>query len=216
MAEIRRFLKEWIAKFKALYVAVSITPDWRYPDDSPMTRVIDECILPVTREHNIPFAVMIGVQRQVNPQLKLAGDSVGKSDIMSLTRLLEKNSKNRFMSTMLSRENQHELCVTARKFPNLFLFGCWWFLNNPVLIEEMTRMRMELLGQSFVPQHSDCRVLDQLVYKWDHSRLIIAKVMKDKFLDLSRTGWKVTEAEVARCAKAYLSDNFGNYIASNG
>ena len=216
MAEIRRFLNEWIERFKALYVAVSITPDWSYPDDSPMTRVIDECILPVTRERNIPFAVMIGVKRQVNPQLKLAGDSVGKADIDNLVRMLDKNSKNRFMCTMLSRENQHELCITARKFPNLFLFGCWWFLNNPILIEEMTRMRMELLGQSFVPQHSDCRVLDQLVYKWEHSRLIIAKVMKEKFIDIARTGWKVTEAEVARCAKAYLSDNFGNYIAGNG
>ena len=85
--------------------------------------------------------------------------------------------------------------------PNLFLFGCWWFLNNPSLIEEMTRMRMELLGPSFVPQHSDCRILDQLVYKWDHSRKIIAKVVTDKFNDLAASGWPVTEAEVKGTAE---------------
>src|SRR5690606_39754987 len=80
LKEIRRFLNEWIEKMKALYVAVSLTPDWRYPDDRPATKVIRECILPVCRERNLPFAAMIGVRRQVNPQLKLAGDSVGKSD----------------------------------------------------------------------------------------------------------------------------------------
>ena len=213
MREIRRFLNEWIDRIKALYVAVSLNPDWRYPDDSAMTRVIQEAILPVTQERNIPFAVMIGVKRQVNPQLKLAGDSVGKADIDSLGRLCERNPDNKFMVTMLSRENQHELCVTARKFPNLFLFGCWWFLNNPSLIEEMTRMRMELLGTSFVPQHSDCRILDQLVYKWEHSRAVIGKVVTEKFVDLAASGWGVTEAEVTRTVEGYLRGNFEEYIA---
>jgi hypothetical protein len=213
MAEVRRFLNEWIDRMKAIYVACSLTPDWRYPDDSPTTRVINEAILPVCRERNIPFAVMIGVQRRVNPQLRLAGDSVGKSDIQSLDRLCATNPKNKFMATMLSRENQHELTVTARKHRNLFLFGCWWFLNNPSLIEEMTKMRMELLGTSFTPQHSDARVLDQLIYKWDHSRAVIAKVMKQKFIDLDQTGWPVTQEEVDRTAKEYLGGNFERFLA---
>jgi hypothetical protein len=58
---------------------------------------------------------------------------------------------------MLARENQHELAVAARKFGNLMVFGCWWFVNNPSLITEITRMRVELLGTSFIPQHSDAR-----------------------------------------------------------
>jgi hypothetical protein len=213
MAEVRRFLSEWIDRMNAIYVACSLTPDWRYPDDSPTTRVINEAILPICRKRNIPFAVMIGVRRQVNPQLRLAGDAVGKSDIASLDRLCAQNSKNKFMVTMLSRENQHELTVTARKHRNLFLFGCWWFLNNPSLIEEMTKMRMELLGTSFTPQHSDARVLDQLIYKWDHSRKVIAKVMKQKFADLAQTGWKVTREEVDRTAREYLGANFERFLS---
>jgi hypothetical protein len=213
MTEVRRFLNEWIDRMKAIYVACSLTPDWRYPDDSPTTRVINEAILPVCRERNIPFAVMIGVRRQVNPRLRLAGDAVGKSDIASLDRLCAMNPKNKFMVTMLSRENQHELAVSARKHRNLFLFGCWWFLNNPSLIEEMTKMRMELLGTSFTPQHSDARVLDQLIYKWDHSRKVIAKVMKQKFSDLAQTGWKVTREEVDRTAREYLGANFESFLA---
>ena len=64
--------------------------------------------------------------------------------------------------------------MAARKFRNLMAFGCWWFLNNPSLVDEITRMRLELIGLSMIPQHSDARVLDQVVYKWAHSRSVIA------------------------------------------
>lgn len=212
MKELRRFLSDWIDRMKALYVAVSLTPDFRYPDSTACTKVIQDAILPVTRERNIPFATMIGVSRQVNPLLRLAGDSVAKSDINSLERLVAQNPHNKFLVTFLARENQHEVAVTARKMRNMMLFGCWWFLNNPSLIEEITRMRMELLGTSFVPQHSDARVLDQIIYKWDHSRQIIAKVMKDKFADIAANGWPVSEEEVKRTAKHFLSSNFEDFL----
>ena len=214
MREVRRFLNEWIDRMGAVYVAVSLEPSWRYPDDSATSRVIDQAIVPVCRERNLPFAVMVGVQRQVNPRLKLAGDSVGKADIRAVDRLAGLNPHNKFLCTMLSRENQHELAVTARKHRNLMIFGCWWFMNNPVIIEEITRMRMELLGPTFVPQHSDARILDQVVYKWDHSRQVIAKVLRDKFADLSNAGWKVTQDEVKQAARELLSGNFEKFLAS--
>ena len=85
-------------------------------------------------------------------------------------------------------------------------------MNNPSLIEEMTRMRTELLGLSYLPQHSDARVLDQLIYKWAHSREIIGKVLVDKYSDLGRTGWKVTEAELKRDIEALLGGNFWRFL----
>ncbi|HEV8290715.1 MAG TPA: hypothetical protein VGP94_02275, partial [Tepidisphaeraceae bacterium] len=214
MKEIRRFLTEWIDRMSAIYVAVSFTPAFLYPDNSPTTRVLKEAVLPVCRERNLPFAMMIGVQRQVNPQLRLAGDSVGKADITSVDRIIAQHPHNKFLVTMLSRENQHELAVTARKHRNMMLFGCWWFMNNPVLIEEITRMRMELLGTSFIPQHSDARILDQIIYKWDHSRAIIAKVLKDKFNDIAASGWPLTQEEIRRTAQELLSSNFERFLAA--
>lgn len=215
LKEIRRFLTDWIDRLGALYVAVSLPPTWRYPEEgTPTTRVLDEAVLPVCRERNLPFAVMIGVDRQANPQLRLAGDALGKADIMCLNRLCAQNPHNKFLATVLSRESQHELAVAARLQPNLFIFGCWWYMNNPVLIEEVTRMRMELLGTDFAPQHSDARVLDQVIYKWDHSRAIIGRVLKDKFADIERTGWLVSRDEVERTVKGYLSDNFANFLAA--
>jgi hypothetical protein len=213
MAEIRRFLSDWIGRMKATYVAVSLPPEWKYPDTSPSTRVADEAILPVCREMNLPFAVMVGVTRQANPALRMAGDSLAKADLSSLHRLCAANPGNKFMATVLSRENQHELAVAARLQPNLFVFGCWWYVNNPSLIEEITTMRVELLGTEFAPQHSDARVLDQLVYKWDHSRRVIAKVLAEKFTDLAQSGWPVSRDEVDRAVRGYLSGNFERFLA---
>ncbi len=113
---------------------------------------------------------------------------------------------------MLARENQHELCVAARKFGNLMVFGCWWFLNNPSLIEEIERMRLELLGTSFIAQNSDARVLDQLLYKWRHSRRVLAKVLTDKYADLQETGRRVAPPEIERDVRLMLKDNFISFL----
>lgn len=212
MAEIRRYLNDWIGRVRAVYVAVSLPPGWTYPEDMPSMRVVDEAVLPVCRERNLPMALMIGVTRAANPRLRLAGDALGKADVTSLHRICAQNPRNKFLVTMLSRENQHELAVAARLMPNLFVFGCWWYLNNPSLIEEITRMRVEMLGTDFAPQHSDARVLDQVIYKWDHSRQVIAKVLREKFADLAATGWPVTPELVQRTVADYFGGAFERFL----
>lgn len=212
VSEVRRFLSDWIVRFDALYMAVSLPPEFAFPEDSVRALVIEKCILPTAREHDIPFAMMIGVTRQVNPALRLAGDGVGLSSLQPVEHLCASFPDNKFMVTMLARENQHALCVTARKFRNLLVFGCWWFLNNPSLIEEMTRMRLELLGPSIIPQHSDARVLDQVIYKWHHSREIITKVLRHKYADLLETGWSISEDEIQRDVTQLLGGNFWRFL----
>lgn len=212
LSEIRRFLEDWTVRMKPLYMAVSLPPSFEFPEESQRSRIISECVIPVCRERNVPFAMMTGVKKLVNPALGLAGDSVGKSSIDSVERLCTAYPDNKFLVTMLSRENQHELAVAARKYRNLMVFGCWWFLNNPSLVEEITRMRCELLGSSFVPQHSDARVLDQVIYKWEHSRAAITSVLTEKYNDLSRTGWIATEAEVRRDVDNLFRKNFWRFL----
>lgn len=212
IGEVKRFLNEWMDRMEAVYMAASLPYDFIIPEGSARAKLIEQCVLPVAREKNKPFAMMIGVDRQVNPELKAAGDAVGKADIRSVIYLCSKYTKNKFMVTMLSRENQHELAVAARKFRNLMPFGCWWFLNNPSLVDEITRMRAELLGVSFIPQHSDARVLDQLIYKWAHSRRTIADVLVEKYCDLCSTGWKLEKAEIERDVEDLFNNNFWEFV----
>jgi len=212
LAEVRRFLNDWCDKVKAIYCAVSLPPWFRFPSDEASDTILAKCVLPVCEERNIPFAMMIGSRRGVNPALRDASDMGGLSDVQSVCNLAREFPKNRFFVTMLARENQHELAVAARKFGNLMVFGCWWFLNNPSIIDEMTRMRIELLGTSVIPQHSDARILDQIIYKWDHSRKIIANVMAEKYEDLADAGWPLTREEIARDAKRFLYGNFAEFL----
>jgi hypothetical protein len=205
LAEIRRYLNEWSARVNARYMAISLPPTFRYPsNDSALTLLMAKCVFPVCRERGIPSAMMIGVKKLVNPHLRLAGDSVGKAEIETVEKIALDFPDVRFWITMLSRENMHELCIAARKFGNVIPFGCWWFLNNPSLIEEITAMRLETLGLSFVPQHSDARVLDQLIYKWEHSRRVIGPILARKYADLAATGWRVTGAAIRRDVEALL------------
>ena len=211
--EVRRFLADWTKRIDAQYCMVSLTPEFAFPAHTAAAQLIQHAIMPHGRDHGQAFALMIGVKRSVNPRLRLAGDSVGLSDITAVENLCSEYPENKFLCTMLARENQHELCVTARKFRNLHVFGCWWFLNNPSIIEEMTRMRIELLGLSVTPQHSDCRVLDQLVYKWSHSRGILGKVLADKYEDLAATGWEPTRAEIERDVQELFGGALERFLA---
>ena len=191
-----------------------LSPDFCYPEASIRGQMIQECILPISRQYDLPFALMIGVKRSVNPQLRLAGDGLGKADLTCLENLLKENPSNKFLSTVLARENQHELCVLARKFPNLMIFGCWWFVNNPSIVEEITRERIELLGLGMIPQHSDARVMDQLIYKWAHSRQIITSILVEKYSILLDSGWQINESEIERDVEKLLSNNFTHFLSS--
>jgi len=213
--EVRRFLAHWLDKMKAVYVAMSLPPEFRYPDpnNSAGDRFIREILMPVLADRGRPWAMMMGARLRVNPGLQDGGDTVGTADGMSVVNLCRDFPQNKFMVTILARENQHELCASARKFGNLLPFGCWWFLNNPSLVEEITRMRLELLGTTFVPQHSDARVLDQLIYKWEHSRRVIAKVLVDKYVDLEASGFMVTKKHIQADVALLLRDNYREFIA---
>ena len=211
--EVRRFLADWTRQIGARYCMVSLPPHFAYPADTETAWLIEHAVLPHCRDHGQPFALMMGVKRAVNPLLRMAGDGVGRSDLTALHSLCAAHPQNRFLVTCLARENQHELVVLARKFRNLHPFGCWWFTNTPQLIGEITTMRLELLGTSFTPQHSDARVLDQLVYKWRHSRAVLADCLAEKYSTLEAAGWPVTDADIQRDANELLGGAFTRFCA---
>jgi hypothetical protein len=215
IAELRRFLSDWYKRMRPAYMAVSLPDTFRFPDDTPQGKMLRDAVLPACREFDIPLSLMIGVRRQVNPQLRLAGDAVGRADLRALENLCRDYPENRFLVSVLSRENQHELCVYARKFSNLMPFGCWWFLNNPSIVEEITRERIELLGTSFIPQHSDARVLEQVIYKWRNTRATLAPILAESYRLLLRDGRAVTRQEIKRDVQRLFHSNYEQWTNRN-
>ncbi|MCY0878707.1 MAG: glucuronate isomerase [Firmicutes bacterium] len=211
-AEWQRFLSDWITQTTPVYVAWSLGADWEFPNESLRTWFLDEVVVPVLETHELALALMMGVERQVNPQLRDAGDGVVTVSLAPLEALLRTYPQIRVLATALARENQHELTVLARKFPQLMIFGCWWFLNTTSLMREITAMRVELLGPTFIPQHSDARVLEQVIYKWDLTREVLAHVLSDRYEALATAGWPVTEDAIQRDVRGLLSQNFWDFV----
>jgi hypothetical protein len=214
--EIRRFLVDWYKRMRPLYMAVSLSDAFHFPDESITSKLLSEAVLPSCREFGLPMALMIGVRRQVNPRLRLAGDAVGKADLRALENLCRSFPDNRFFMSVLSRENQHELAVYARKFGNLVPFGCWWFLNNPSIVEEITRERIELLGTSFIPQHSDARVLEQVIYKWRNTRRTLAPILANSYRLLHADGAEITRQKIQKDVNRLFRTNFEKWTGLRG
>ena len=206
-SEVRRFLMDWQARMHPVYMAVSLPDTFAYPQETVGNRLLKEAVLPACRDLGIPLSLMMGVRKQVNPAIRLAGDAVGKSDLKALENLCREFPGNRFLVSVLSRENQHELCVYARKFCNLMPFGCWWFMNNPSIVEEITRERIEMLGTSFIPQHSDARVLEQVIYKWHNTRRTMSRILSESYRLLSQDGRGVTRGDIQRDVNRLFRSN---------
>jgi hypothetical protein len=177
---------------------------------------LSEVLMKVCEERDLPIALKIGAHRKVNPSLQQAGDGVvAFADASLLARLCTRFPNVRFLATFLSRNNQHEACVLASKFRNLHLYGCWWFCNNPSIIKEITKMRVEMLGFTFTAQHSDSRVLDQLLYKWAHSRSVIACVLSKEYSKLVESGWKMTREDLRRDIHKLFAGSYEEFMSKS-
>lgn len=199
------FLEARLKESGARYAALSL-------EEAQLRRLLDHpfftgTLLPLLAERGLPLALMIGVRRGVNPALRDGGDGMGGRGLEPLAHLLARFPGNRVLATVLGQHDQHELAVLGRKFPNLRVFGCWWFSNQPSLIRETLAMRLDLLGSGFIPQHSDARVTCQLLYKWRHFREILADTMTARYRTLMAAGWPVTADAVRRDLRALLYGN---------
>ena len=214
LAEVRRFLSDWHQRMSPVYAAVSLPDTFEFPGETMGSKILSGAVLPWCREADLPLSLMIGVRYQVNPRIRLAGDGVGRSDLRAVENLCGTFPENRFLVSVLSRENQHELCVYARKFSNLMPFGCWWFLNNPSIVEEVTRERIEMLGASFIPQHSDARVLEQVIYKWRNTRATMAGLLTETYRLLLRDGGRIMRGDIQRDVTRLFRSNFEKWTSA--
>ncbi|NVJ64222.1 MAG: glucuronate isomerase [Flavobacteriaceae bacterium] len=206
------YLIKCIEYVQPRYFAISLSHEFNVATKE--YEFLDEVVFPICKNKQIPISLMIGVTRQVNPAYELAGDGVlEKADVSVLTHLCARNPDVKFLVTYLSRENQYELTVLARKFPNLMPFGIWWFLNIPELINEITEMRMSLLGNGFIPQHSDARILEQLIYKWGRFRSIFTDVLTKRYLELYDKNVPITKDRIQLDINSFFQTNFQNFIS---
>ena len=226
LAGVRLLLEKWIDIMKPEYFMASVPSSFEYPDENASAsagtnelpngaELLLQVLLPLAEEKKLPIALKFDSVRPINARYGVAGDGAKPSNVAVLIKLCRAFPKVKFLATFLSRVNQHEVTVAASKFRNLHLYGCWWYCNNPSIIEELTRMRIEILGTAFTSQHSDARVLDQLIYKWSHSRNVIGKVLVNMYEKLFATGWKMSKRDIQRDVQRLFGQSYEEFMAKS-
>jgi hypothetical protein len=76
-------------------------------------------------------------------------------------------------------------------------------------------MRIEMLGMSFIPQHSDARVLEQVIYKWRSSRQTIAPVLANSYRLLVESGRAVTPDDIQKDVTRLFRTNFEQFLENS-
>lgn len=203
--KLRAFLDAVNDQAAPVYVAISAdgTDLKRISEDPLMT----EGLIPWLSERGIPLALMVGVKRGVNPAYYLGGDGLGDPGLITIERLARYYPELHILVTHLHESSQHDIIVLARKFPNLKLFGFWWFMNQPSLIRQNLSTRLDLLGSAFIPQHSDARVLEQLIYKWIHFKSLLQDELTERYRKLILSGWALDRTTIKRDVQRLMADN---------
>ena len=80
-------------------------------------------------------------------------------------------------------------------------------------MDEISTLRFELLGLSFTAQHSDARVLDQIIYKWTHFKESLILTLSEKYSALEASGWEISDEEISRDLQDILGRNFEQFCS---
>ena len=64
------------------------------------------------------------------------------------------------------------------------------------------------IGTSFIPQHSDARVLEQMIYKWRNTRRTLAPILANAYRLMSEDGRAVMRADISKDVTRLFRSNF--------
>ena len=146
-------------------------------------------------EHNLPFDLMIGVNRRVYEDGVFQGQDLFdmRVSLIQYKELFNAFPKVQFPISVLGNTSNNELVSYAWIFPNVVTNGHWWYSNIPTYIEVDTRSRLEAVPRTKqVGYYSDMYKLEFALPKFRMYRRVLAKVLAEDFV-IGR-GWSETKA----------------------
>jgi glucuronate isomerase len=210
---LRSALRRLFARFVAhgaRACAISLPPDFApLPSTSHSSLeppAIFWLLAEMCREFQLPFDLMIGVNRNVYS----AGVHQGRDLFDQRTSLIQyRELFNAFpevtfcISVLTSGQNQ-ELASYAWIFPNVIASGHWWYSNVPAHIGSDLRARLEAVPKvKLIGYYSDAYKLEFVLPKFNMYRRCLARVLADEFV---RPG-RLSESQAVALARTILYDN---------
>jgi glucuronate isomerase len=161
------------------------------------------------REFNLPFDLMIGVNRRVYPAGVFQGQDMfdSRCSLIQYAELFNTFPEVTFCISVLSSGLNQELASYSWIFPNVVTNGHWWYSNIPAYIETDLRARLQAVPKTKqIGYYSDMYKLEFALPKYNMYRRILARVLADDFV---RPG-RLSEAGAVELARFLLRDNVRN------
>ncbi len=146
-------------------------------------------------EHQLPFDLMIGVNRRVFEAGVFQGQDLydKRVSLIQYKALFNAFPQVTFPVSVLSETSNQELVSYSWIFPNVVTNGHWWYSNIPVFIEKDTRARLQAVPQTKqIGYYSDMYKLEFALPKFAMYRRILARALAQDFV-VDR-GWSVEKA----------------------
>ena len=135
--------------------------------------------------YQLPFDLMIGVNRRVYPNGVFQGQDLYDSrvSLIQYQELLNAFPTVTFPISVLASVTNQELASYAWIFPNVFTHGHWWYSNTPTFIEHDTAARLEAVPQTKqIGYYSDMYKLEFALPKFRMYKRILSKVLAERYV----------------------------------
>ncbi len=136
-------------------------------------------------EFNLPFDLMIGVNRAVYPGGVYQGQDLYDSrvSLIQYSELFNCFPQVTFPISVLASVTNQELTSYAWIFPNVVTNGHWWYSNTPTFIEHDAAARLEAVPRTKqIGYYSDMYKLEFALPKFAMYKRILAKILSERFV----------------------------------
>lgn len=158
------------------------------------------------RRFQLPFDLMIGVNRRVYPRGVHQGQDLfdQRTSLIQYAEFFNAFPEVTFCVSVLSSGQNQELASYCWIFPNVVTSGHWWYSNVPAFIAQDCRARLQAAPKAKqLGYYSDAYKLEFVLPKYNMYRRILAQILADDFV---RPGVH-TETQAVDLARLLLRDN---------
>jgi glucuronate isomerase len=201
-----RALFEHFTRHGARACAVSLPPDFTPSPEPAGPRAVFWMLAECCREFDLPFDLMLGVNRGVYRHGVHQGQDLfdQRTSLVQFSELFNAFPEVTFCVSVLSHSQGPELAAHAWIFPNVVTSGHWWYANVPAYIELDTRARLQAVPKTKqIGYYSDAYKLEFVLPKYNTYRRVLARVLADDFVRPGVTD----EAGAVDLARLLLRDN---------
>lgn len=158
------------------------------------------------REFELPFDLMIGVNRRVYEKGVYQGQDLfdRRTSLIQYRDLFNDFPEVKFPVSVLTSGQNQELVAYSWIFPNVLPNGHWWYSNVPSYIHGDLTERIQAVPKTkLIGYYSDAYKLEFVLPKFNMYRRVLADVLAQQYV---RPG-RFSETEAVALGKRLLRDN---------